>query len=115
MTAGTYNLTIDQGSDFSTIFTVKTNSNGATAARDLRSWSARASMRPTLESETSYDFDCVIINPGLTGQIKMSLPYARSQNIPAGIYFYDLEIYKGTSNVERLMQGQIALTREVTR
>lgn len=115
MSAGTYNLTIDQGSDFSTIFSITETVNGNTAARNLTGWSARASMRPTLESETSYDFDCVVISPGLAGKIKMSLPYTRSLNIPAGIYHYDLEIYKGTSNVSRLMQGQIALTREVTR
>jgi len=115
MTAGTYNLTIDQGSDFSTLFSITDTGSGNTAARDLTGWSARASMRATLESDTSYDFDCVVISPGITGKIKMSLPYTRSLNIPAGIYYYDLEIYKGTSSVLRLMQGQIALTREVTR
>lgn len=115
MTAATYNLTIDQGSDFATLFTVTQTVNGVSGPRDLRGYAARATMRPTLESETSYDFDCIVLSPGQLGKVKMSLPAARSSQIPSGMYHYDLEIFKGTSDVTRLMQGMVALTREVTR
>jgi len=114
MTAGKYNLIIDQGSDFGHIFTINQNVNGVKTPRDLSGWQARASMRPTFESTTSHDFDCVVIKPELAGKIKMSLPAARSTNIEAGIYQYDLEIYKA-SNVTRILQGVVTLTREVTR
>jgi len=115
MTAGKYNLTIDQGSDFLTFFTLKQTSNGVTTNRDLAGYTARASMRPSLESSTVYNFVTGVTTPTTNGKITMSLDAGATSVIPAGIYFYDLEILSGTGGVERVIQGTVTLRREVTR
>ncbi len=116
MAAGKYNFTIDQGSDFLTFFTLKTtNNNGVTSNRDLAGYTARASMRPTLESSTVYNFVTGVTTPTTNGKITMSLDAGATSVIPAGIYFYDLEILSGTGGVERVIQGTVTLRREVTR
>jgi hypothetical protein len=115
MAAGKYNFTIDQGSDFLTFFTLKTTTNGVTTNRDLAGYTARASMRPTPESLTAYNFVVGITTPTTNGKITMSLASGVSKDIPAGIYLYDLELTSGAGSVERVIQGQITLTREVTR
>ena len=113
MTAGKYNLTIDQGSDFLTFFILK-NADGTN--RNLTGFQARASMRPTIESSIVHNFACGVTTPGTDGKVIMSLSAALSTDIPAGIYSYDLEIFNtGTGSVERVIQGQATLTREVTR
>jgi len=48
MAAGKYNITIDQGSDFSIQLTVKESGS----AKNLTGYSARAQLRPTQTSST---------------------------------------------------------------
>ena len=111
MTAAKYNLTIDQGSDFLTIFTV----NNGTSPRDLAGYTASASLRPHVESSTVYHFNCGITTPTSTGKITMSLPSGITKNIPAGIYVYDLKISTGANAVERLLHGTVNIRRGITR
>lgn len=112
MSAGRYNLVIDQGSDFAIEFTI--NEEGS--AKDLSSYSARAQMRPTRASSTlSATFTCTIPSP-TEGTIKMELSNSTSSALSAGRYFYDLEIFtSGDALVTRVMQGEVDLTQEVTR
>lgn len=113
MTAARYNLTIDQGSDFLQILTLK-DSTGT--VRNLTGFEARASMRPHFESTTSYDITCGVTNPGTAGKITLSLSSVQNRVIPAGTYVYDLEIFNsGTGSIERVINGKLTLTREVTR
>jgi len=136
MTAARHNLIIDQGATFSQDIIVKDKTGLASAVRDLSAsgWSARASMRPTLESTTVYSFDVTI--PSATaaqGLVKMVLPFANIEDsnvppnitqvgttsIPAGNYVYDLELVdaRDSSNVlvSRLIFGTATVRREVTR
>jgi hypothetical protein len=46
MTAGTYDITIDQGSDFALSVTVSDDGD----TRDLSTWDARAKLKKTLSS-----------------------------------------------------------------
>ena len=112
MSAGRYNLFIDQGSDFAIEFTI--NEDGS--AKDLTGFSARAQMRPTRASSTlSASFSCSISNP-TTGVVKMELSNATSSAVAAGRYFYDLEIFTANdATVTRIMQGEVDLSQEVTR
>jgi hypothetical protein len=112
MSAGRYNLFIDQGSDFAIEFTIKDNGS----AKDLTNYSARAQMRPTRASSTlSATFTCTIPTP-TNGVVKMELSNATSSALSAGRYFYDLEIFTANDAlVTRVMQGEVDLTQEVTR
>lgn len=134
MTAARYDLTIDQGSDFSLTLTIKENGT----AKDLSGWHGRASFRKTLDGSKTGDFVVNIIGAGGVarasdtkeqptahhGKLEFKLPYATSALVQAGTYFYDLEIFYndnadptvGTpSAVSRIMGGSVNLRREVTR
>ena len=112
MTAAAYNLTIDQGSDFALDLVVKDDN----VVKNLTGYSARAQMRNTKGSSiVAATFTCTIPS-AVAGEVKMELPNATSSALSAGKYYYDLEIYTGSNAlVQRLMQGTVILTPEVTR
>ena len=133
MTAARYDLTIDQGSDFSLELTVKESGS----AKDLSGWHGRALLRKTPESPVtkvfvvsthvgtdSTDTDTYGIQPSdKLGKVTISMPFSSTDDVPAGTYSYDLEIYyndsalpsAGASAVSRIMGGSMNLRREVTR
>jgi len=113
MTAATYNLTIDQGSDFAIDLLIKE----VGVVKDLSGYSARAQMRTTRLSETvAGTFTCTVLIPATDGKVKMQLPNAESSAMTAGRYYYDLEIHtSGNAVVRRLIQGEVTINPEVTR
>ena len=112
MVAGTYDIVIDQGSDFSIQIQVQQND----ANVNLSTHSARAQLRPTLTSNTkTADFTCTITDSA-NGILTMALGHGTTTNVTAGKYFYDLELVNTSANtVTRLIQGVARVTQEVTR
>ena len=113
MAAATYNLTIDQGSDFAIDLTIKEGGQ----LKDLTGYSARAQLRSTINSSTAVEeFICTVMNPSTSGKIKLELRNNQSSAISAGRYVYDLEIYSSNDAiVKRLLKGEVILNPEVTR
>lgn len=131
MPAGRYSFTIEQGSTFQLNLQYK-DSNGDPI--DLTGYYGRMQIRPSVSSDTVYLTLSSSLNPDGTG-----LNFSGSTNDqPAssgsiGIYiasctssllsfdgqaYYDLEIYSGSSACPytvRLIEGQITLSKEVTR
>lgn len=112
MTAANHNLTIDQGSDFAIDLVVKDDD----VVKNLTGYSARAQMRITKSAAAvAATFTCTITG-ATDGALKMELPNATSSAIAAGKYYYDLELYTTNDTiVQRLIQGTVILTPEVTR
>ena len=112
MAAATYNLVIDQGSDFAIDLVVKESGS----VKDLTNYSARAQLRNKKDAtDAAASFTCTVISAS-EGKLKMELPNATSSGISAGRYFYDLEIYTVNDGiVKRLLQGEVTLNQEVTR
>lgn len=112
MSAATFNITIDQGSDYALDFVVKQNGIPV----DLTGYAARADLRPRKGSDTlTAQFTCAVVTPA-SGLVKMSLANAVSSAVEAGIYYYDLEIYTaGDAIVKRLLQGRVKLNPETTK
>lgn len=113
MTAAKYDLEIDQGSSFSTAITVREDD----AIKNLSGFAPRAQLRPSIDSadaeKTDFSFD---ISNLATGVIIMKLSHTVTENLKAGVYFYDLEIAANDgTTVTRLMQGKITVNPEVTR
>lgn len=116
MTAAKYDLEIDQGSSFSTAITVREGGN----PKNLSGFSARAQMRPSIDSpdnlKTDFTFDLASASSGV---VIMKLSHTVSEQLNAGVYFYDLEIFEGDAgsetSVTRLMQGKVTVNPEVTR
>ena len=108
MSAGKYNITIDQGSTFGLTMTIKEDGS----ARDLSGYQARAHLRTKAENTatpgaTFADGTIVFTCTGSTGAVQTA-------GITAGSYVYDLEIFAG-STVTRMIQGRANVTREITR
>lgn len=112
MAAGTYNLVIDQGSDFAITLTLSEDGS----AKDLTNYSARAQLRSKkTASSVAGSFTCTVTDAA-AGKIKMELGNSVTAALTAGIYYYDLEIYTSNdANVTRLLEGQATVTQEVTR
>ncbi len=112
MSAGTYNLVIDQGSDFALDLVIKEGGS----ALNLANYSGRAQLRTSVTASSASASFTVTVTNAANGALKMQLPAATSSGISAGQYVYDLEIYtSGDSIVKRIMQGEATITPEVTR
>ena len=116
MTAARYDLTIDQGSDFSLELTVKDSGS----AKNLTNWLARSQLRSTKNSASAVASFSSAITSAMEGKLTLSLPYHISDDLTAGLYYYDLALYEegdsgSTVQVTRIMQGTANLRREVTR
>ena len=112
MSAGTYNLVIDQGSDFALDLVVKQ----AGAALNLLNYTGRAQLRTSVSAGSASATFTVTKTNAAGGALKMELGASTSSALAAGQYVYDLEIY--TSNdaiVKRILQGDVTITPEVTR
>ena len=131
MAAGKYNFIIEQGTTFTLNLEYK-DSNGQSV--DLTNYYGRMQLRPTKASETVYLTLSSSLNSDGTG-----LNFSGSNgNLPPssgsiGIYiasctssllnfdgeaYYDLEIYSGSAPCAftvRLLEGQVQLSKEVTR
>ena len=112
MSAGTYNLIIDQGSDFALDLVIK---QGGTAL-NLTNYTGRAQLRTTVDASSASATFSVTVTNAANGALKMQLPAATSSGISAGQYVYDLEIFTANDSiVKRIIQGDVTLTPEVTR
>jgi hypothetical protein len=112
MAAGTYNIYINQGSDWATQIVVREDG----VVKDITGYLARAQMRSTKKSDTvSANFVCDIPTP-TNGIVVMSLPNATSSAMNPARYYYDLEIYTaGDAIVLRLLNGTSIIDGEVTK
>jgi|TARA_S200000501_G_scaffold273320_1_gene256995 hypothetical protein len=112
MAAGTYDIVVDQGSDFTIQIQIAQDGSNV----NLSTHSVRAQLRPTPSSATkTADFTCSI-SDAANGVMKMALTNTVTAGISAGKYYYDLELVNtNTSTVTRLIQGVARVTQEVTR
>ena len=104
------NLTVDQGSDFSSVVTVS-NSDGALV--DLTGYTYRGQIRKTYSSSTAVDFT-VTANTPPNGELTSTLTAAQTGAMKAGRFVYDVEI-ELANVVTRVVEGQLEVTPRVTR
>jgi len=124
MSAGTYNITAEQGATFSKLFTL-TNSAGDLV--DLTGYTARLHVREAYSSEAKL-LELTTENGGITlggaaGTVAVLATATQMAAItvpdlpgtpPKRSAVYDLELITG-STITRLLQGKFDITREVTR
>jgi len=126
MSAATYNLFIDQGSDFAIDLVIKESGS----AMDLSSYSGRGQLRSSHTSTDIAGYFKVTVTNSLGGALKVELPNGSwtdssvspatsrngSKDIAAGQYVYDIEIFTNADAVvKRIMQGTVTINPEVTR
>jgi hypothetical protein len=117
MSAGKNNLIIDQGSDFSLTLNIKEDG----VNKNLTGWLARGHLRESMDTAQHWAFDFSGTTFDDNGNLIINLAHDVTANngnseLGAGSYFYDVEIYKtSTDEVKRIIQGKATVTRQVTR
>lgn len=110
--ATVFNLTIDQGTDFSSNIIAKTT---AGVVRDLTGFTGRGQLRRSYFSANTVSFSVNIPVPD-NGNVVIALSNASTANLKYGRYVYDVELVEtATGNVQRLQEGIVTVFPEVTR
>jgi len=115
MSAGIYDITIEQGATFALTATWKDNTGSPI---NLSGYSARMQVRTSYEAEetlvslTSSGGDIVL--GGALGTIVITIAASVTQGLQINEGVYDLELINGAT-VTRLLQGRATVSREVTR
>jgi hypothetical protein len=106
------NITVDQGSDFSTEIIV---SDAAGGIADLTGYLVTAQLRKTYASSTAVDFTAAVESAS-QGKVSIALTSTQTNALKAGRYVYDVEIQNGTGGtITRIVEGQLTVTPGVTR
>ena len=117
MSAGKYDITIDQGSDFILTLVIKDGS----APRNLDGHFARGHLRASMDTAQYWALDFTASSYDSNGTLVMKMAddvVANNGNttLSEGNYFYDVGIYTANdATVGRILQGKAKVTREVTR
>lgn len=119
MTATRYDFNLEQGADLD--FTVQVWADDThTVIQPLTGWDARMMIRPTrddtgspLVSLTSTPASGLTIN-GSAGQVTVFVSGSTTAAYTWDNGQYDLEVYDSTQ-VKRVLEGNVSVTQEVTR
>ena len=116
MPAGTYDITIEQGTDWSLTLTLsiggeRVNFGGYSARMQIRH---RAASPTPLVSLTSDPASGITLG-GDAGTITLELSASAAAAIVAGDHLYDLELIAPSTKVSRLIEGVCTVTAEITR
>ena len=113
MTAGRYDMTIEQGATFYLPLTYS-DSNGS--AIDLSTYTAMLQVRRTpttpVVTELSTENDRIVLG-GADGSITLSMLAEDTADLPAGSYRYDLVLTSGASKT-RLLEGTCTVKPRIT-
>jgi hypothetical protein len=114
MTAGLHDITIEQGSNFKRTFTWK-DSNAAPV--NVTGYTAKLNIKGK-KSDTSalYSTDQAghIALGGTAGTITINVPAATTGALDFNWGVWDIELTDGSSNVTRLLEGKVKLSKQVT-
>lgn len=121
MSAGIYDLNVEQGATYTRVFTWTTGTTGCSGTMtpvDLTGYSSKMQIRsnatsPTVLFEASTANGKIVLG-GTLGTITLTIPAADSASWTFLTGVYDLELSIGM-DVTRLLQGKVAVSREVTR
>ncbi len=116
MAAAKYDLTIEQGADFSKSFVLK-NPDGS--VKDLTGHTARMQVRQYVFEDTVL-LEATTANGGITLNVvtgtltvKFSSALTSALTMKSGVY--DIELINSTGEVNRLLKGSVSFDPEVTR
>lgn len=108
--AKVYNLTIDQGTDYSIPLTIIDDEG---YAKDLSNCNAYAQIKKTYNSIANIDFVTSIT--ANTGIIELSLTNATTSNIKSGRYVYDVLLEYPDSTFDRVIEGIVTIYPRVSK
>ena len=127
MSAGTYNLTIEQGATFIRVFLWQAGGTGdcscppstTSTPVNLTGYSAVMQIRQTPQSTTAYYTGSTangnIVLGGTAGTITLTIPATTTSAFTWVRGVYDMTLTSPTGVVTRLLQGSAIVSPDVTR
>lgn len=103
------NLVIDQGTTFTTSFTILDSQDQLI---DFSTYTANSQMRKSYTSTTAYAFD---VGLGNTGVVTLSMSANTTGDITAGRYVYDVEVQDVNGVRSRIVEGIVTVTPQATK
>lgn len=103
------NLIVDQGTTFSTSFTVN-DDNGDPI--DFTGYTGNSQIRKHYTSSNSVSFT---VSANSSGVVTLTLNSNSTSNLVAGRYVYDVEMVSGGNVTSRIVEGVVTVTPQVTR
>lgn len=105
-------LTLDQGTTFAATLDL-TNDDGT--AINVANNSFQSHIRKSYYSNTLIANLTISVVDAANGSIVLGLDSANTANIRAGRYLYDLKMTSNTGTVNRILEGIITVTPQVTK
>lgn len=113
MAAGKYNMLVQQGTTYNQTITLKNAAN--TAAIDISGCTVAAMIRETyLDPTPAAVFTCVIPT-GTDGKILISLTPEQTSALTFDKGVYDIELTYPSGSKDRVLMGNVVVSKEVTR
>lgn len=113
---GTYDITIYKGATFARVLTWRDSAN---ALVNLTGFTARMHMRVSQDEATPFltltTENGRIALGGALGTITLSITATDTSTIAENAGVYDLELVSSGGVVTRLLEGEVLLSKEVTR
>ena len=101
------NISIDQGSTFSTTINLTDDSGNPL---DLSAYSAQAQMRTSYASVNAITFSTTLAN----GVVSLSLNAATTSTLTRSRYLYDVQLIDSSNNVTRVLEGTVYVDPAIT-
>lgn len=113
MTAGLYNFTIEQGAEFTRVITCK-DADGNVI--NLTGFSARMKIKRVDNNAVikSLTVGSGLTLGGVTGTITINISHTDTTAMDFTEAKYDLELIDSNSKPDRLIEGRVTFSREVT-
>jgi len=105
MAARSVNLTVEQGTDFTTTFTIK-NPDGTVLPLTGYSATAKLGKYPSASSTTSFG----ITLTAASGKVTLTLGNTVTAGLDPGRYYYDVVIQSSGGNITRVIEGMVLVT-----
>lgn len=106
-------LYMDQGATFNNVINLTDDTTNANV--NISGYVVRSQMRRSYYSKnSSANLVCTITNAA-NGEITLSLGASNTASIKAGRYLFDLETVAPDNTVNRVLEGIITVTPEITR
>lgn len=105
-------LTIDQGTTFSTVITLTNDDNSPI---DLAGHTFSSQIRKSYYSTNPTANVSVTAEDEANGVVRMSIDAANTANIKPGRYLYDLKMTDESNTVIRVVEGIVTITPQVSR
>jgi hypothetical protein len=117
MSAGRYNIEIEQGATFQRSMTLDEYNADTSQMEDLdlTGYTFAGKIRDEKEDTSAMISFTIVITNALTGAIQVSLTAAQTSTLTAGTAYYDIEMTRDSGEIIRLLEGVVNISREITR